>query len=155
MLHGWAQNTHVFLSRSKKLVKRLRKSGYRVVFLQAPHRLPPKKDDTTADVPLQSREYAYAWFWYNPDDPAADSTPIPSSTGDYAGMDQSLALIREELDQLRQEDSSQAPIFLLGFSQGAVLVHKIATLICDENSDSGTSNTWKMIEKCVLASRRQ
>ena len=150
MLHGWAQNTHVFANRSKKLVKRLRKAGYRVIFLQAPHRLSPKKIDKQNEVSSQSREYAYGWFWYNIDDPAADSTPLPSSTGDYPGMHQSMELVREEMDQLGQE-SSKPPLFLLGFSQGAIMVHKIATLICD-NSDNKTCSTWKNIRKCILIS---
>jgi predicted esterase len=153
MLHGWAQNTHIFANRSKKLVKRVQQAGYKVVFLQAPHRLPPKKTEDsiregvgssfTEPPLLRSREYAYAWFLYG----AVTTTPIPSLTGDYAGMNQSLELIAKELHRLKAE-SPKAPIFLLGFSQGAVMVHKIATLTCDPTSPS----FWRCIEKCILVS---
>jgi pimeloyl-ACP methyl ester carboxylesterase len=182
MLHGWAQNVHVFSNRAKKLTKRLNLAGYRVLFLQAPHRLPPKKilaDPRHSNSNKEShsefsREFAYAWFYYNADDPASDSTPVPSSTGNYPGMDQSLQFLHHELQTLSASPgitTSIPPIFLLGFSQGAVLVHKIASLTCREagiatvnpEADGNKSlsfsrttfnndNSWCIIRKCILVS---
>ncbi|KAG7345639.1 serine hydrolase [Nitzschia inconspicua] len=194
MLHGWAQNVHVFSNRSRKLVKRLTRAGYRVVFLQAPHRLPPKQvsakeleeeeeeekenessshihqNQTTASS-SSSRKYAYGWFLYNKDDPAGDSNPLPSLTGDYHGMNESLEYLQLELLRLvtdNEEPTNSLPLFLLGFSQGAVLVHKVvATLVChqaerqqtQQESDTNATqprppitNPWSRISKCVLVS---
>jgi predicted esterase len=175
MLHGWAQNVHVFSNRSKKLLKRMVRAGYRVVFLQAPHRLPPKKEPATPILPetnngnnngnnnnsnaSASREFAYAWFVYNKEDPSADTTPLPSPTGDFNGMNESLQVIKSEIERLYEETA--APVFLLGFSQGAVLVHKVATLACqetpiisadDSTAISSSQNPFSRIEKCILVS---
>ena len=208
MLHGWAQNVHVFSNRVRKLTKRLNKAGYRVVFLQGPHRLPPvvaahtsadgevngdgnndgKDDDSSSSF---SREYAYAWFLYDfpcdgktqdGDQSAAirhSQQPLvlkPSPTGDFRGMDSSLAFLRNELradgNDFRKNDHLDVataptaivpPFFLFGFSQGAVLVHKVATLACGNNCGGiGESDTkvsgcdsrgpWANVQKCILVS---
>jgi pimeloyl-ACP methyl ester carboxylesterase len=207
MLHGWAQNVHVFSNRARRLTKRLNKEGYRVVFLQGPHRLPPVvatstsagagEDNDDNDSSSFSREYAYTWFHYDApcdgdnkvgDQSAAISRsqpPVlrPSPTGDFRGMDASLAFLRNELRADRnefrekttrtdhQQDAALAaipPFFLFGFSQGAVLVHKVATLACgsgggDNNYDGidGTDTDasgcdsrgpWADVQKCILVS---
>ena len=198
MLHGWAQNTTVFAQRTKKLTKRLVKNGYQVILLQAPHRLPPKQknddgrhqdqhqDDGTLDEKVGlSREFAYAWFLYDEEDDDSDDNnnhqkagdsdcmndngtrnPKPSSTGTYRGMEESLELVRSEIINI---ESKLHPIHLLGFSQGAVLAHKITTLVCKEwhTSDVSLSSTqpkpqsqphpslssgWMSIEKCIFVS---
>jgi predicted esterase len=204
MLHGWAQNVYVFSNRSKKLTKRLNQVGYKVIFLQAPYQLPPKKppnspkkensdddcdnlhnnndntgilqeyDDTAGCF---SREYAYAWFVYTEDDPTADTTPCPSTTGNYPGMKESLYYLRTEIQRIRNDEeniikkneliastdattttTTRPSIYLLGFSQGAVLVHKVVTLACatTNKSNSGGSDDmyhWRnMIQKCILVS---
>ncbi|OEU14826.1 hypothetical protein FRACYDRAFT_241385 [Fragilariopsis cylindrus CCMP1102] len=217
MLHGWAQNVFVFSNRAKKLTKRLTKAGYRVVFLQAPHRLPPiipteqqqqqqqqhicdGNNNTTiinngnennnehidSSCGSFSREYAYAWFFYdssnennNNDEPIV----LPSPTGNYRGMDRSLKFIHEEIqavrnnnnerkksknkkngddddddDQNQNQDANDVPllpsppVLVLGFSQGAVLVHKIATLTCnnDDDNDNDDDCCWKDVRKCIL-----
>ena len=202
MLHGWAQNIHVFSNRVRKLTKRLNKAGYRVVFLQGPHRLPPivatstsadgegngdgGNDDNNDDSSSSfSREYAYAWFLYNTpcdgdnqdgDQSAAmrhpQQPPVlqPSPTGDFRGMDASLAFLRNELradrNEFRKMDHLDAatpsavipPFFLFGFSQGAVLVHKVATLACEsaigdtEASGCDSRGPWTDVQKCILVS---
>ena len=192
MLHGWAQNVHVFSNRARKLTKRLNKARYRVVFLQGPHRL-PSLEGSCSEVPDHppsstsrstcfSREYAYAWFLYDdPGNPSASrrSEPAvlgPSPTGDFWGMDASLAHLERELrvDRKGFRDESPAsladakatapakapPFFLLGFSQGAVLVHKVATLACGSDGvgaapgcDPGASFWYRAgIQKCILIS---
>jgi predicted esterase len=183
MLHGWAQNVHIFSNRSKKLVKRLIQAGYRVIFLQAPHRLPPKSisesnrsnNHVTATIHQKSREYAYAWFVYNKDDPSGDTPPLPSPTGHYHGMKESLELLKHEIQRIVQSEESDgptittsnvAPIYLLGFSQGAVLTHKVATMVCCHPEDSAAittsgsitqaspsfRNPWNFVRKCILVS---
>ena len=192
MLHGWAQNTTVFAQRTKKLTKRLVKNGYRVILLQAPHRLPPKKkenddghhqdqhqvEETINDNVGLSREFAYAWFLYDDEDDDDDGdnnnnpmtgnndhgirNPKPSFTGTYRGMEESLDLVRREIINI---ESKFHPIHLLGFSQGAVLAHKITTLVCKERHtyDVPLSSTqprphpsvspgWMSIEKCIFVS---
>ena len=213
MFHGWAQNVYVFSNRARKLTKRLNKAGYRVVFLQGPHRLPaveptsasadstnfteersPQRngrDGGSKSTSSFSREYAYAWFFY--DDPSGgdknsnrDSNnsqpPVlqPSPTGDFPGMDSSLLFLRNELraDQIefcktRTASNQNAvkagipPVFLLGFSQGAVLVHKLATMACGSDSSDDCEfpgvpdidnfrrhmgDPWNDIQKCILVS---
>jgi len=190
MLHGWAQNVHVFSNRGRKLTKRLNKAGYRVVFLQGPHRLPPIADTcagvgTTEGEDHQkscndgtknpSREYAYAWFLYDDscgDDPSATNNLKPSPTGDFRGMDASLEYLSHELRKEQRELQktttgrqvvTSIPLFLLGFSQGAVLVHKVATEICQGDTNVHDSNSaaaltsysrrsWPDIQKCILVS---
>ena len=189
MLHGWAQNVHVFSNRARKMTKRLNKAGYKVAFLQGPHRLPhiegTSMRTTTIDTNEReyqnnnpkdnnsafSREYAYAWFLYdNEEDQSAtdsfqDSVLKPSPSGNFRGMDASLDFLRNELRADRAEfletrtDHQEAdipPFFVLGFSQGAVLVHKIATLACadGDNIDTNTSRLepWKDVKKCILVS---
>mmetsp|Transcript_28716 Transcript_28716/g.77769 ORF Transcript_28716/g.77769 Transcript_28716/m.77769 type:complete len:421 (+) Transcript_28716:666-1928(+) len=164
MLHGWAQNVHVFSHRTRKLTKRLTAAGYRVVFLQGPHRLPPRalapKGGTEHDVPenssaavVSSREHAYAWFLYHDTDETGNDRHLrPSVTGTFPGMDRSLEYFEKELRADRDalcETKSRGenqipPTVVLGFSQGAVLVHKIATLACQQNS------IWSHVRKCIL-----
>jgi predicted esterase len=180
----------------------LNQVGYKVIFLQAPYQLPPKKppnspkkensdddcdnrhnnndntgilqecDDTAGCF---SREHAYAWFVYNEDDPTADTTPCPSTTGNYPGMKESLDYLRTEIQRIRNDEenitkkneliastdattTTRPSIYLFGFSQGAVLVHKVATLVCatTNKSNSGGSDDmyhWRnMIQKCILVS---
>jgi hypothetical protein len=214
MLHGWAQNVFVFSNRAKKLTKRLTKAGYRVVFLQAPHRLPPiipteqkqqqqqqqqrscdgGNNTTTINNGNEnehidsscsfSREYAYAWFFYdNSNENSNSDEPIvlPSPTGNYRGMDRSLQFIHEEIQAVRNnherknnknndddddddddDDQNQGendvplptpPVLVLGFSQGAVVVHKIATLTCSNDDDNDNDDDcWKDVRKCILVS---
>ena len=208
MLHGWAQNVDVFSNRTKKFIKRLTQAGYSVVFVQAPHRLPPLAEELTTactqptapPVIPHSREYAYAWFLYDDVDDDDDDdndndesnsshtrattkpTVLPSPTGTYRGMEHSLWIIHEELTCIRRNEegryyptrkkkkiihnddkniwnkkhsdsdktndiilddhpcsvpspSPSPPVYILGFSQGAVLVHKIATLVCYNDND--------------------
>ena len=210
MLHGWAQNVHVFSNRARKLTKRLNKAGYKVVFLQGPHRLPVFESSTFVDSTTFtdgqfqpenerngergdkkhfSREYAYAWFLY--DSPCNDDkckkhssndswSPVlqPSSTGNFPGMDLSLTFLRNELQTDRIDFSKTRtnqkstsvdipPFFILGFSQGAVLAHKLATLACGIGSSddrnfasvadmytSGYKSGGSFIDfqKCILVS---
>eukprot|EP00536_Pseudo-nitzschia_multiseries_P012981 jgi/Psemu1/290620/fgenesh1_pg.528_\ len=198
MLHGWAQNVHVFSHRSRKLTKRLVAAGYRVVFLQGPHKLPPRAPPPpppstgsgtepgapgpAPGVSVPSREHAYAWFLYNEtDDTGADRHLRPSETGTFPGMDRSLEYVRKELEADRNvwrdcnydcgargsDNATIPPAFVLGFSQGAVLVHKIATLACgrcdgdcggsgnddgDFNGDVDSNPVWSDVRKCVLVS---
>lgn len=188
MLHGWAQNVHVFSNRARKLTKRLNKAGYKVVFLQGPHRLPPvegtpmrptvdeQKDSQNTNPQHNnnskfSREYAYAWFLYDNEKKTSDTsqTPVlkPSPSGDFEGMDDSLNFLENELRADRTKfletrtttqlhEAYLPPCFLLGFSQGAVLVHKIATLACGDCAMRTTSrdfeSPWLYIQKCILVS---
>jgi len=196
MLHGWAQNVHVFSNRARKLTKRLTKAGYKVIFLQGPHRLPPVETTPTTDRsgatvsdegsqhhedanvnPPFSREYAYAWFLYNDicdGEKAGDERTTldlrPSPTGDFEGLHASLAFLRNELEADRKNFCCETlnaiipPTFLLGFSQGAVLVHKVATLSCESSNatNDGTDSAYTDasrpggpfgdIEKCILVS---
>jgi len=189
MLHGWAQNVHVFSNRARKMTKRLNKAGYKVVFLQGPHRLPHVEGTSTRAITVDtneheyqnrnpkdnhsafSREYAYAWFLYdNEDDQSATNSfqdPVlkPSANGNFRGMDASLDFLRNELRVDRTEfletktehqESDIPPFFVLGFSQGAVLVHKIATLACadDDIIDTNASHLepLKDVKKCILVS---
>ncbi len=174
MLHGWAQNVHVFSNRAKKLTKRLNKAGYKVVFLQGPHRLPPvegtvtvtanqldSKCGGTKDKSVFSREYAYAWFLYDATSSSEPSVLKPSSEGDFPGMDVSLLFLQNELQADRAKfpqkrsnhhDEGVPPFFLLGFSQGAVLVHKVATLAYGRSDSTASDNLWKTIQKCILVS---
>jgi hypothetical protein len=199
MLHGWAQNVYCFSNRAKKLTKRLTKAGYRVIFLQAPHRLPPipteqkqqqqrscDGNDTTINNGNEkeignmdssgssSREYAYTWFFCDSNEDNNDEPILlPSPTGNYRGMDRSLKLIHEQIQAVRNNNETKKnndddnddddhhqeetgvplpspPVFVLGFSQGAVLVHKIATLTCDD--DDNDDDCWKDVRKCILVS---
>lgn len=174
MLHGWAQNVHVFSNRAKKLTKRLNKAGYKVIFLQGPHRLPPVEGTLTVTVSqldskcegakdnsVFSREYAYAWFLYDATSSSEPSVLKPSSEGDFRGMDVSLSFLQNEIQTDRakflhnrsnHKDEGVPPFFLLGFSQGAVLVHKVATLACERSDSAANDNPWKTIQKCILVS---
>lgn len=186
MLHGWAQNVHVFSNRARKLTKRLNKVGYKVVFLQGPHRLPPVEGTSTRTTTIDtnedrnsnpneihstfSREYAYAWFLYdNVNDQSAtngfqDPVLKPSPSGNFRGMDSSLDFLRNELRKDRnkfletttKQEADIPPFFVLGFSQGAVLVHKIATLACADGDKVDTNDSflepWKDVKKCILVS---
>lgn len=136
-----------------------------MVFLQAPHRLPPEKVMLVEEsavpnnvisaktVSTTSREYAYGWFLYDED---TVDTPRPSPTGDYPGMNESLQLLQCELERLYRLHPSR-PIFLLGFSQGAVIVHKVATLACETTEARSETlpslnDPWSLVKKCVLVS---
>ncbi len=174
MLHGWAQNVHVFSNRARKLTRRLNKAGYKVVFLQGPHRLPPvegtitvntdqhnNKCESTKDNSVFSREYAYAWFFYGDASESSSSEPAvlePSPEGDFRGMDASLFFLERELQADRvfflgtNHHHGVPPIFLLGFSQGAVLVHKVATLACKNSDTTEKDNPLETIQKCILVS---
>jgi hypothetical protein len=201
MLHGWAQNVFVFSNRAKKLTKRLTKAGHRVVFLQAPHRLPPipteqkqqqqqqqqqqrccngnnttinngNENENIDSSGSSSREYAYAWFFYDSNENNNDEPILlPSPTGNHRGMDRSLKLIHEEIQAVRNNNETKnnknnddddhhqkdndvplpsPPVYVLVFSQGAVLVHKMATLTCDD--DDSDDDCWKYVRKCILVS---
>ena len=171
MLHGWAQNVHVFSNRARKLTKRLNKAGYKVVFLQGPHRLPPVEGTLTVnadqhnneyesakDNTVFSREYAYAWFFYGDAGSSEPAVLEPSPEGDFRGMDISLSFLQSELkaDRVKfletNHDGGPPPSFLLGFSQGAVLVHKVATLACERSDVTENHNAFEAIQKCVLVS---
>jgi hypothetical protein len=126
----------------------------------------------------------------------SDKNPRPSSTGTYRGMKESLDVVHREIvneignynsidqnvdesddenndsdaeDQPSRTSQSKltAPIFVLGFSQGAVMVHKIATLICEErerrrrqqqlhcnliNDRCIFPSGWIYVTKCILIS---
>lgn len=118
--------------------------------------------ESTKDNSVFSREYAYAWFFYGNASESSSSEPAvsePSPEGEFRGMDTSLSFLERELQADRvyflgtNPDDDVPPFFLLGFSQGAVLVHKVATLAC-ENSDTTTEkhNPFETIQKCILIS---
>lgn len=171
MLHGWAQNSTVFSNRSRKLTKRLTQEGYRVVFLQAPHRLPPinpatsdagdtsdKNEASSSIGPVHSREYAYAWFLYDSNDPT-DNSPRSSPTGDYRGMTDSLQVIHRELQELNVSNLPTErigpPVAILGFSQGAVMAHKVASLASgcmDLPWLEHRHSCWRGIKKYIIVS---
>jgi len=123
----------VFSNRTKTFIQRLTQAGYSVVFVQAPHRLPPLAEELTTactqptapPVIPHSREYAYAWFLYddvdndvdddNDDDERNSSqtietlkpTVLPSPTGKYRGMEHSLRIIHEELSCIRRNEDGR------------------------------------------------
>lgn len=144
-LHGWAQNAVVFQNRTKTLTRKLNRQGIACVFLDAPFRLP--RLGTTAsgqNVAVKStkfsRQNARAWFLYNAENPSDRS----ASQFDYVGLDQSISILKAELEQMPDHISN---VSILGFSQGAVLAHVIASLAShDEILDS----PWKKIQNFIF-----
>lgn len=149
MLHGWAQNPTVFQYQTKVLTKKLNKQGIDCLFLGAPIVLPPL--ETTPHIVTAGnsferkkigRQNARAWFLYNVNEDFNDRSFWKSGRRiEYIGMDRSLRFLQEELERLPDNVKN---ISLLGFSQGAVFAHMVASLASTQGSP------WNRIQKCIL-----
>jgi predicted esterase len=139
MFHGWAQNEIVFQKRTLSLTKKLNKAGFECVFLRAPIELPPLDDSFNT-----GRQTARAWFLYDVKKPCDRSKSQMGQPLSYAGLEQSLELIGREFKEVQTNES----ITVLGFSQGAVLVHLIAALAASRN----THPEFSRIEKAIIIS---
>ena len=104
-LHGFGQSRERLAAICEPLTRALPEVTWS--FLSAPHHLPPLKKGSSV------REHR-CWFWYNEDD-QGDLTNMLSAPV-YYGLDASLEAVR---DEVRKGNING----LLGFSQGAVLVH--------------------------------
>mmetsp|Transcript_8024 Transcript_8024/g.12290 ORF Transcript_8024/g.12290 Transcript_8024/m.12290 type:complete len:243 (-) Transcript_8024:29-757(-) len=147
MIHGWAQNPVVMSLKTRKLAKKLNQAGYDCIFLQAPNRLPMKKEvDNKGNIIGQGgRENAYAWFVYNRHDPSDSSRGFSGECIEYFGLEKSLTCIGRKLEILKEE-VTDGTISVLGFSQGAVFCHILASLSGHKVSP------FEAIQKCVLVS---
>eukprot|EP00977_Amphora_coffeiformis_P017812 scaffold5944_cov101-Amphora_coffeaeformis.AAC.8 len=160
-LHGWAQNAHVFRNRTQKLTKQFLRQGIDCLFLDAPMHLPPLKNNHHQHHPdnddglitnTKGREGARAWFYYNATDPTDRSLSQSGQDLHYVGLETSLQLLHDELEQLPA--SSSTNVTLLGFSQGAVLCHVVAALQEQQTTTTTTTTTehsWtRRIQNCIL-----
>jgi pimeloyl-ACP methyl ester carboxylesterase len=147
MIHGWAQNAVVMSWKTKSLTKKLNQAGYDCIFPQALFQLPMTSlvevGGEMVQVTNGSREHAKAWFLYSNEDPSDTSLSQTGQVIDYVGMDDSLRVIKEELKTLPKENSS---VSILGFSQGAVFCHVLASLAAKKIPP------FDRIGKCILVS---
>lgn len=112
MLHGWAQNAHVFRHKTRTLTKKLNSNGMDCLFLGGPIVLPPllveskpeqdgmessTNNDTTTT--RMGREEARAWFLYQrDDDPNTNDDYWQSGRPiEYVGLDESLRYLEGHL----------------------------------------------------------
>ena len=127
------------------------------LFLAGPIVLPPIRMETsTSDGSSSSsnnnndaihhkvgRQDARAWFLYQRDDNSNDDHDYWQSGKpiEYVGLEESLSLLEGEL---RRISPKTCAISILGFSQGAVLTHIVASL--------ATSRVWpwNRIQSCIL-----
>ncbi len=149
MLHGWAQNANVFRHQVKTLTKKLNKQGVDCLFLAAPITLPPIDDNTLMPLPIASdnlerkkgRNNARAWFLYTPDDPSDQFFWKSGRKIEYVGLVESLRFLQEELQKV---PANIRRVSLLGFSQGAVFTHIIASLAVSRGSP------WNRIQSFIF-----
>ncbi|CAJ1942312.1 unnamed protein product [Cylindrotheca closterium] len=130
MLHGWAQNAKVMRSRSKSLTKKLNQAGYDCLFFQAPIELPMVSTIMIEGQPVLitngGRKGAMAWFLYSQEDPGDTSSMLTGERIEYVGLEESINMMQQELTNILKANEDEQ-IFLLGFSQGAVLAHILAS----------------------------
>ena len=114
MLHGWTNNAHTFREKTHGFVRKLRAAGARLVYVSAPYHVPKSA--------AGDRDNARGWWYYRDlsDIPGADvSDPIARFKRQYHGWEASRSYIASLW-------SSHGPFTgLVGFSQGAVLVHQM------------------------------
>lgn len=158
MLHGWAQNATVFRRRTRTLTKKLSANGIECLFLCGPIALPPilvvsrqerdglETSTTKSDASQKlGRQDARAWFLYKRnEDPTGSNDSGYWQSGkqiEYVGLDNSLSYLEGELTRISPEVRN---ISLLGFSQGAVFSHIIASLATSRGWP------WNRIQSCIL-----
>lgn len=157
MLHGWAQNAMVFRHRTRTLTKKLKANDIDCLFLDGPIVLPPLRmvdeqdgiETSTTNMhendPNRSmgRKDARAWFLYQPNDDSNDNHDYWQSGRpmEYVGLEDSLRFLEGELIRI---SPNVCNISLLGFSQGAVFSHIVASLAKSKGWP------WNRIQSCVL-----
>lgn len=129
LFHGWAQNSKVIQLRSKTLTNKLTRAGYDCLFLQAPLQLPMTSTIQIGGQPVivtnGGRKNARAWFLYNKEDPGDASPALSGNFIEYVGLEESLHVLETVLGTLSKNDNDV--ICVLGYSQGAVLAHIVAS----------------------------
>jgi predicted esterase len=135
MIHGWAQNAFVMRNRTKQITKKLNHAGYDCYFLDGPHILPMSsgnhEDRTPVELHSKYRENARAWFLYSSHNPSDVSLSQSGQPMEYIGLNDAILTISsiiEKIDRKNYQRGGTTPISLLGFSQGAVLVHILVAL---------------------------
>ena len=131
IIHGWAQNANVMSMKSKTLTKKLNQAGYDCVFLQAPLKLPMtstiKVDGELVTITNGGRKDARAWFLYSKEDPGDTSLALTGEFIEYVGLDTAIRVVETELIRQIQKKGNSI-IAALGFSQGAVFTHILASM---------------------------
>lgn len=153
MLHGWAQNAMVFRHKTRTLTKKLNTNGIDCLFLGGPIALPPlvvdpKQEHDGMEASPQNtivgRQDARAWFLYKPNGDSSSTNDDYWQSGrqiEYVGLEESLRFLEGELTRI---STKVRYITLLGFSQGAVLCHVVASLAVSRGWP------WNRIQSCVL-----
>jgi len=147
ILHGWAQNSVVMRNRTKKLNRKLTQMGYECIFPESPLLLPRERAGDCGIERKFSRENARAWFFYSDTDPSDTSGSQTEQEMEYFGLKESLLIIRNTLQSIGTDRDFCA---VLGFSQGGVFAHVVASLAAKAqlNSDCKKSPFSKI--RCVV-----
>jgi len=161
MIHGWAQNAKVLKYKSKTLTRKLNQSGYDCIFIDGPFNLPMKStieiNGEKVEVDNGKRENAKAWFLYSNTDPADASSALTETPMSYVGLEDACKLICDILEKEVEENEFCG---ILGFSQGAVMVHILSAITSYNNSneahnqEKNINDIASTIEKEVLVKER-
>lgn len=119
-LHGFGQSAAVLKQRMASFRGKLSKSKFEFVYLNAPHELPPRKEQK------DDEEGAFAWYYYsdeNKGDVEWDKVFNKHSIKDLKGLDSSVSLINDAL-QNNHSDAS----YIIGFSQGGAVLSVMTEL---------------------------
>lgn len=120
-LHGFCQNGAVLRAKTHALRKELqRTANASLVFLDAPHVLPPAADDAV-DAPSGIRREKRTW-WRTRSPSGSDVNHGADKV--YEGFDESLQAVSMAFEEHGGFDG------VLGFSQGAVFAHLVCAAAC-------------------------
>ena len=153
MLHGYTQNAEGFEAMGKAFRRKLG-PRFEYVYATAPHTVPRTSTVDIEGFPVEienhNRENARCWFYYF----AEDAAKLPEDFHDPARTRPYFGLV-ESLEYLEKLSSEQGPFdAVVGFSQGATMVHTLAALAAGTGGAALTRTApWLgSVKACVLIS---
>ena len=153
MLHGYTQNAEGFEAMGKAFRRKLG-PRFEYVYATAPHTVPRTSTIDIEGFPVEIENHnrldARCWFYYF----AEDAAKLPEDFHDPARTRPYFGLV-ESLEYLEKLSAEKGPFdAVVGFSQGATMVHTLAALAAGKGGAALTRTApWLgSVKACVMIS---